>query len=197
MSNSLDPDQARHYVIVGKITCFYNVCCLLNFFQNQLFRKTLSGIPSECKTIWIQIRPDKNVGPDLGLKCLKKLSADNTNRQRVKLRNAHLTPNLGTYTYLYTFARLFFCNISELLNSQQKSFLKSIIHDRRDAFVFPRAENIAFILICFALCHFPIGILGHVWYLIVLIPYLCTLTYFAQCDWSKWLKCYCFPLMTY
>ena len=28
------------------------------FFQNQLFRKILSGIPSECQTAWIQIRPD-------------------------------------------------------------------------------------------------------------------------------------------
>ena len=27
-------------------------------------------------------------------------------------------------------------------------------------------------------CHFPIGILGQVWYLIVSIPNLCTLTYF-------------------
>ena len=29
-------------------------------------------------------------------------------------------------------------------------------------------------------CHFPIGILGQVWYLIVSIPDLCTLTYFAS-----------------
>ena len=29
-----------------------------DFFQNQLFLKTLSGIPSECQTVWIQIRPD-------------------------------------------------------------------------------------------------------------------------------------------
>ena len=28
-------------------------------------------------------------------------------------------------------------------------------------------------------CHFPIGILGLVWYLIVSIPNLCTLTYFG------------------
>ena len=28
--------------------------------------------------------------------------------------------------------------------------------------------------------HFPIGILGQVWYLIVSIPDLCTLTYFAK-----------------
>ena len=28
-------------------------------------------------------------------------------------------------------------------------------------------------------CHFPIGILGQVWYLIVSIPDLCTLTYLA------------------
>ena len=27
-------------------------------------------------------------------------------------------------------------------------------------------------------CHFPIGILGQVWYLILLIPDLCTITYF-------------------
>ena len=29
-----------------------------DFFQNQLFQKILSGIPSECQTDWIQIRPD-------------------------------------------------------------------------------------------------------------------------------------------
>ena len=29
-----------------------------DFFQNQLFRKILSGTPSECQTVWIQIRPD-------------------------------------------------------------------------------------------------------------------------------------------
>ena len=29
------------------------------------------------------------------------------------------------------------------------------------------------------MCHFPIGILGQVWYLIVSIPDLCTLTYFG------------------
>ena len=28
-------------------------------------------------------------------------------------------------------------------------------------------------------CHFPIGILGQVWYLIVSIPDLCTITYFS------------------
>ena len=30
------------------------------------------------------------------------------------------------------------------------------------------------------ICHFPIGILGQVWYLIVLIPNLSTLTYFKE-----------------
>ena len=36
-------------------------------------------------------------------------------------------------------------------------------------------------LICGVLllvCHFPIGILGQVWYFIVSIPYLCNLIYF-------------------
>ena len=42
-----------------------------------------------------------------------------------------------------------------------------------------RADLLA--LICGVLlwvCHFPIGILGQVWYLIVSIPDHCTLTYF-------------------
>ena len=43
-----------------------------------------------------------------------------------------------------------------------------------------RADLMA--LVCSVLlrvCHFPIGILGQVWYLIVSIPDLCTLTYFV------------------
>ena len=31
-----------------------------------------------------------------------------------------------------------------------------------------------------SLCHFPINILGQVWYLIVSIPDLCSLTYFVS-----------------
>ena len=34
-------------------------------------------------------------------------------------------------------------------------------------------------------CHFPIGILGQVWYLIVSIPDLCTITYFYPCYGNK------------
>ena len=37
---------------------FHVFSCLLIFFQNQLFRKILSGIPSECQPDLIQIRPD-------------------------------------------------------------------------------------------------------------------------------------------
>ena len=29
-----------------------------DLFQNQLFRKILSGIPLECQTVWTKIRPD-------------------------------------------------------------------------------------------------------------------------------------------
>ena len=43
-----------------------------------------------------------------------------------------------------------------------------------------RADLLA--LVCGVYCefHFPIGILGQVWYLIVSIPDLCTLTYFKS-----------------
>ena len=40
-------------------------------------------------------------------------------------------------------------------------------------------------------CHFPIGILGQVWYLIVSIPDLCTITYFCSrttMQWHRWVS---------
>ena len=42
-------------------------------------------------------------------------------------------------------------------------------------------------------CHFPIGILGEVWYLIVSIPDLCTLTYFNNAQ-NCVSVAYCFKL---
>ena len=39
---------------------------------------------------------------------------------------------------------------------------------------------IFFFLVKFEICHFPIGILGQVWNLIVSIPDLCILTYFRR-----------------
>ena len=38
----------------GNFSCFLSSA---DFFQNQLFQKILSGIPSECQTDWVQIRP--------------------------------------------------------------------------------------------------------------------------------------------
>ena len=40
-----------------------------------------------------------------------------------------------------------------------------------------RADLLALVCGVYCVCHFPIGILGQVWYLIVSIPDLCTLTY--------------------
>ena len=43
-------------------------------FQNQLFQKILSGIPSVCQTVWIQIRPDIlffKTNPFYNTRCVK------------------------------------------------------------------------------------------------------------------------------
>ena len=40
-----------------------------------------------------------------------------------------------------------------------------------------RADLLGLRLRCLLVCHFPIGVPGQVWFLIVLIPDLCTLTY--------------------
>ena len=66
--NSLPPLEIFHVLFSADI------------FQNQLFQKILSGIPSECQTDGIQIRLDKILGPDMNPNCLQKLSADNTRR---------------------------------------------------------------------------------------------------------------------
>ena len=45
--------------LLGNFACFFVICC---FFQNQLFGKIISEIPSECQTGWIQIRLNKMLG---------------------------------------------------------------------------------------------------------------------------------------
>ena len=53
-----------------------------DFFQNQLFRKKISGTPLECDKNCLD--PDQDlllVGVGLGPNCLQRLSADDTRRQ--------------------------------------------------------------------------------------------------------------------
>ena len=40
-----------------------------DFFQNQLFRRNLTGIPLDCQTFWILIWLEVLSGPDLGQNC--------------------------------------------------------------------------------------------------------------------------------
>ena len=47
-------------------------------FQNQLFRKILSEIQSECQTVWIQIWPNILSGLIWVQNCLQRISADDT-----------------------------------------------------------------------------------------------------------------------
>ena len=70
----------------------FSLCLLGNFecilfsadlFQNQLFRKILSGIPPVSNSL----DPDQAqhfVGPDLGPNCLQRLSADDPSKPIVK-----------------------------------------------------------------------------------------------------------------
>ena len=62
LSGKVKPDQKK---VCTKeplfFACWVNLHSLLSsadFFQNRLFRKILSGIHSQCQTVWIQIRPD-------------------------------------------------------------------------------------------------------------------------------------------
>ena len=58
-----------------------NFCAFLSsadFFQNQLFRKTLSRITIRMLNSLDPDQARQNVGPDLGPNCLQRLSADGT-----------------------------------------------------------------------------------------------------------------------
>ena len=44
----------------------------------------------------------------------------------------------------------------------------------------PAGKGLSFVMSNCEFCHFPIGILGQVWYLTLSIPDLCTLSYFVQ-----------------
>ena len=60
--------------ILRKFACFLSPA---DFFQNKLLRKFISGIQSESNSL-DPYQARHFVGPDLGPKCLQKLSADNS-----------------------------------------------------------------------------------------------------------------------
>ena len=53
--------HTKHDIILPKLFAYWLILHAFlssaDFFQNQLFQKILSGIGSECKTVWIHIRP--------------------------------------------------------------------------------------------------------------------------------------------
>ena len=46
------------YCLLGNFACFKFCCGLLIFFKIIFFKNCFGNIPSECQTIWIQIRPN-------------------------------------------------------------------------------------------------------------------------------------------
>ena len=57
--------SARKAQLFASLEIFHEYLLSADCFRNQLFRKILSEIPSECETVWIQIRPDIDLGPKL------------------------------------------------------------------------------------------------------------------------------------
>ena len=87
-----------------------------DFFQNKLIRKNLSGIPLECQTVWICIRPDilsgliwvqtvckgyqqmTPVGKELTLKTKGIFHNDAFNKVRITLVNVYV--DLLVFTHI-------------------------------------------------------------------------------------------------
>ena len=58
--------------------------CRLLFFSKSTFSKNTSRNTIRVSNSMEPEQARQNVGPDLGLNCLQRLSADDTSRQRVK-----------------------------------------------------------------------------------------------------------------
>ena len=62
LATALQYGESLHRTImVYLFACWVILYAFLSsadFFQNQLFQKKISGIQSECQTVWIQIRPN-------------------------------------------------------------------------------------------------------------------------------------------
>ena len=63
---------------------FHTFCCLLIFSKSTFSRKKQLRNTFQV-SVWIQIRPNLFVRPDLCLDCLQKLSAGDTSGRRVKM----------------------------------------------------------------------------------------------------------------
>ena len=48
--------------MLGNFACFFVICGLFYFFFKLIFKTNLSGIPSVCQIVWIQIRPNILLG---------------------------------------------------------------------------------------------------------------------------------------
>ena len=57
-------------------------CGLISFCPKSNFGKFISSFPSECQTVWIQIRPDVLLGL-ICVETVRKLSADDICRSKV------------------------------------------------------------------------------------------------------------------
>ena len=93
--------------MLGNFSC---VLLYTDFFQNPLFQKILSGIPSVSNSL----DPDKarlSFEPDLGSNCLQRLSADNTSKQRVKLGLVLGWVNFHLLTSLLIHFRSLYCKL--------------------------------------------------------------------------------------
>ena len=50
------------YQVFACWVIFQIMCCLLIYFKINAFKTLILGKPSECETVWIQIRPDVSSG---------------------------------------------------------------------------------------------------------------------------------------
>ena len=79
------------YDFLSSVVVFF-VC----FFLNQHFEKNITGIPSECQTVWIQIRPEDQMSGLVWVQTdCKGNQLSYTGRQRVHVQKEGLSYTMG------------------------------------------------------------------------------------------------------
>ena len=104
--------------LLGKCACFLSSA---DIFQNQLFRKKYFKNTIRVSNSLDSDQARQNVGPDLGLNCLQRFSADDTSRLRVKSQTCKF--------------------MTLLIISQLSQFLKSTTNIHYLHLVFPENEH--------------------------------------------------------
>ena len=119
--------------MLGNFACFFVICKSFFFFKLTFSKKSL-GIPSECQTVWIQIRPNILLGliwVQTVCKGYQQMTKVATSRERVKFTSSKIICTFRTCMVrcqLVQFFFFFFLIWVSLPFQEYFTYIEPIVH---------------------------------------------------------------------